>query len=61
MTRDFDTEVLLLENIANGLPSDSTGTIRLFTEKPPCASCGGVIDQFRLAYPGIKLQIVTGR
>ena len=60
MTRDFDTEVLLLESLAAGLPDDATGSLRLFTEKAPCTSCGGAIEQFRAAYPGVDLQVVIG-
>jgi hypothetical protein len=61
MTRDFDTEVLLLEEIATRLRPDSVGTIRLFTEKMPCRSCGSVIEQFQTAFPGVDLQILTGQ
>ncbi len=64
MTRKYDTEVKILEDVASDLDRDSTGLINLFTEKEPCPSCGGkggVIDQFRKMFPNIKLNVTDGR
>jgi len=60
MTRDFDTEILILENAASRMSPDSTGVLYLYTERAPCRSCAGVIDQFRDAFPGVRLEVSTG-
>ena len=53
--RGFDSEAIILENLAQRLSPDSAGTIRLFTERAPCKSCRGVIEQFQERFPKIKL------
>lgn len=59
MTRAFDSEVKILEDIAKDLPANAKGTIALYTERKPCArSCREVIQQFKARFPGIKV-IVT--
>jgi len=60
MSRANDTEVKLLEDIAAGLSPDSRGVIHLFTERPPCFSCRGVIDQFRQAFPNVEVIVTNG-
>jgi hypothetical protein len=60
MPRGYDTEVKILENYAQGLPLDATGTINLYTQRAPCFSCQGVIQQFQNRYPGISLVITSG-
>src|SRR5690606_21911133 len=35
-SRDYDSEVLLLEHVAKDLSPDSTGTLRLYSERRPC-------------------------
>jgi hypothetical protein len=60
MTRAYDSEVKILEDVANGLPSDARGTISLYTERAPCNSCQGVIQQFQERFPGIKVIITHG-
>jgi hypothetical protein len=60
MTRDYDSEVKLLEDVAKDLPSDARGTISLYTERAPCNSCEGVIQQFRDRFPGINLIVTHG-
>jgi The BURPS668_1122 family of deaminases len=59
MTRAYDTEVKILEDIAKDLPKDAKGTINLYTEKSPCFSCKGVIEQFKQQFPNIELNITT--
>jgi hypothetical protein len=56
----WDSEVKILEDIARGLPRDARGTINLFTERPPCPSCRGVIDQFREMFPHITVNVTHG-
>ena len=60
INRSTDTEAKILNNIANQLGNNSNakGSITLFTEREPCASCAINIDQFRKKYPNIDLNIV---
>jgi RHS repeat-associated protein len=67
-TRGFDAEQKILENIAQGLPLNSTGTVNLYISpgasvdpaEPICPSCQGVISQFQQRFPGITLNYTTG-
>ncbi len=59
MTRAYDTEVKILEEIAKDLPNDAKGVINLYTERSPCFSCKAVIEQFKELYPNIELNITT--
>jgi hypothetical protein len=61
MTRAFDSEVKILEDIAKDLPPDANGTISLYTERPPCLSCQSVIQQFQQRFPGINLNVTHGQ
>lgn len=61
MTRAFDSEVKILEEVAKDLPANAKGTISLYTERAPCLSCQGVIQQFQSRFPGIKLNITYGQ
>jgi hypothetical protein len=58
--RKFDSEVILLEHIANTLPDFASGRIRLFSEFPICPSCNGVVEQFRRMFPNIELIVTSG-
>jgi hypothetical protein len=60
MTRAYDSEVKILEDVAKGLPSDARGAISLYTERAPCNSCQGVIEQFQEHFPWIKVTITHG-
>ncbi|EEM08270.1 hypothetical protein COM13_09615 [Bacillus pseudomycoides] len=55
----FDTKAKLLENIAGKLGDnyDVKGSIDLYTQLSPCASCRGVISQFMDRYPNIKINL----
>jgi len=60
--RCMDTEVKILEEIA-ALLGDTrgvSGTIRIFTERPCCASCQWVIAQFRARYANINVIVAQG-
>jgi hypothetical protein len=59
-TRAEDTERKLLEHLADRLPPNATGTIRLYTERSACRSCAGVIQQFEKRFPGIKVIVSFG-
>lgn len=58
--RALDSERKILENIAAGLDMNSTGSIKLFTERPPCASCQGVVSQFEVLFPNISVDVTSG-
>ena len=58
--RDLDSEVFVLENIAQRLNPNSKGTIRLLSERAVCNSCEGVIKQFKEKFPNVKLVIRAG-
>ena len=58
--RNIDTEYKILTEIAEKLGSstNTTGKIRLFTERPPCSSCSKVIEAFSKKYPKIDIEII---
>lgn len=58
--RKFDSEVILLENIANSIPTSSVGRLRLFSEGPICGNCQNVIKQFEKLFPGIEVITSSG-
>ena len=58
--REVDTEVKILEKILRQTIEESVGTIRLFSQRPVCDSCGNVIKQFRKLRPNIKTTVVEG-
>jgi hypothetical protein len=61
MTRAFDSEVKILEDIARNLPANAKGTISLYTERVACFSCREVIQQFQAKFPNIKVIITHGQ
>ena len=56
-SRAFDSEVKIFEKVAEGLSPNASGVIRLFSERPPCPSCVGVIEQFQRKFPNIRIVI----
>lgn len=42
-SRPFDSETKVIETYRRMFNSDSTGTIYLYSERPVCRSCRGVI------------------
>ena len=58
--RDVDTEFKILNDIAKALGDNTSasGTIKLFTELPPCSSCSSVIAQFIEKYPNIIIEVI---
>ena len=55
--RAFDSEVKILEDIANRYQNNPnvSGKIYLFSERPFCPSCKGVVEQFEAMFPNIKV------
>lgn len=58
--RSGDSEVKILSNLAQQLGSNNkaSGTVIIFTERPPCASCLNVAEQFKNRYPNIQIDIL---
>ncbi|MBR4189850.1 MAG: hypothetical protein IKQ55_13745 [Kiritimatiellae bacterium] len=57
--RDQDTEFKILEALTARLPDrQAAGTVVLFTDLPPCASCRLVIGAFLDRYPNIRLEVL---
>ena len=59
--REVDTEVKILEKILHQTTEESVGTIRLFSQRPVCDSCGNVIEQFRKLRRNIKITVAEGK
>ncbi|MCP3935319.1 MAG: hypothetical protein GY708_08100 [Actinomycetia bacterium] len=60
---DLDSEYKILEEIANRIGPASetvTGAVRLYTERPACDSCLGVLMQFSERYPNIVVAVFQG-
>ena len=57
--RDTDSEAKILNNIALQLGENksATGSIKLFTERAPCASCSNTIQSFKQMFPNIDIEI----
>ncbi|RKP44956.1 hemagglutinin repeat-containing protein [Trinickia fusca] len=60
LNRSVDSEAKILNNVAAQLGDNTSvsGTINLFTERAPCASCSNVIQQFQEKYPNIKINVM---
>ena len=61
--RTNEAEHKILEEFATKYASrakDVRGTIRIFSELPPCPSCTDIFRQFREMFPNVKLEVVGG-
>ncbi|MDN0117883.1 deaminase domain-containing protein [Yersinia frederiksenii] len=58
--RNTDSEYKILDNLADQLGNNTSvkGTVTIFTERPACGSCLGVVEQFQQKYPGIKINVL---
>lgn len=58
--RNTDSEYKILDNLADRLGNNvsAKGIVTIFTERPACGSCLGVIEQFQQKYPGIEVNIL---
>jgi hypothetical protein len=58
-SRAYDSEYKLLEELASRYAQTPAiaGQVNLLTERPPCASCSFVIEQFRQSFPNISLTV----
>ncbi|WP_295912000.1 hemagglutinin repeat-containing protein [uncultured Xanthomonas sp.] len=61
--RGADTEYKILDNIADQLRGNTAakGTVTIFTEKAACASCLGVIEQFKEKFPNITVNVLDNK
>ncbi len=65
--RNTDSEFKMLNDLASKLGGvagekfpDITGTLKVVSENPYCASCRGIIQQFNEMFPNIKLILIDG-
>ncbi|QUY51139.1 hypothetical protein JK621_19960 [Serratia plymuthica] len=60
IARNTDSEYKILDNLADKLGKNvaAKGSVTIFTERPACESCLGVIEQFQHKYPGIKVDVL---
>jgi hypothetical protein len=65
--RYYDTEYTILNRIAqdlgaqkNSVYTDVRGMIILFSDRPVCASCNSVIEQFQRMFPNVRVNILSG-
>ena len=57
--RDVDTEFKILEDLASRLPRrKAAGSVVLYTDLYPCASCWNVIMQFMARYPQVEMLVL---
>ena len=58
--RAQDTEFKILEALTGRLGENpgASGTVALYTDLPPCASCQRVIEEFRKRYPRIRITVL---
>lgn len=60
VARNIDSEYKILDNLADRLGKNysAKGSVTIFTEKPACESCLGVVKQFESRYPGVKIDVL---
>ncbi|WP_318345421.1 deaminase domain-containing protein [Flagellimonas baculiformis] len=65
--RNTDSEYKMLNKLADDLGgvkgktySDVTGTLKIVSENPYCASCQGIIQQFSEMFPNIEIILIDG-
>ncbi|WBU51729.1 deaminase domain-containing protein [Kosakonia pseudosacchari] len=59
--RNTDSEYKILDNLADQLGSQTSakGTVTIFTERPACGSCLGVVEQFQKNIQALRLMYWT--
>lgn len=58
--RGNDSELRIFEELIKRLSPGARGTIKLFSQLPPCSSCAGVIEQFSAMFPDILIVVTSG-
>lgn len=58
--RNTDSEYKILDNLSDKLAGNTNikGTVTIFTERPACGSCLGVVEQFQQKYPGVNIGVI---
>ncbi|KAF0863509.1 hypothetical protein PLD_22910 [Pseudomonas sp. LD120] len=58
--RAGDSEAKILDGLAQKLGNNfnAKGTVTIFTERPACSSCLGVVEQFKVKYPNIRIDVL---
>ena len=57
----FDSERVILERMASVLPRNSSGIVRIFTERAQCSSCREAARQFERLFDGkVRVQFTQG-
>ncbi|QAX84764.1 filamentous hemagglutinin [Pseudomonas sp. DTU12.3] len=59
--RTMDSEYKILSNLADKLTPSSQGVVNIYSELPICVSCSGVISQFQQRFPGVIVNVETGK
>lgn len=61
--RSGDSEAKILEALAQKLGDNysAKGSVTIFTERPACSSCLGVVEQFKARYPNIKVDVLDNK
>lgn len=54
----LDAEVKILDDMANGLDSGSSGMVTLFVDRAVCSNCGAAILEIRRFFPKIDLIVI---
>lgn len=58
--RAGESEAKILDGLAQKLGNNfnAKGTVTIFTERPACSSCLGVVEQFKVKYPNIRIDVL---
>lgn len=59
--RTMDSEYKILSSLADKLTPSSQGVVNIYSELPVCVSCSGVISQFQQRFPGVIVNVKTGK
>ena len=49
-----------LQGVSGEVIEDVTGSLKIVSENPYCASCQGVIQQFSDMFPNIEITLIDG-
>jgi hypothetical protein len=53
----FHSEIKILESAGREIGPEEEAVLEIFSERPPCSSCNGVIERFHDLYPNVQLRI----
>jgi filamentous hemagglutinin len=63
MPRSGDSEAKILDRLAQLLGDrySASGVVTIFTERPACSSCLGVVEQFKNRYSNIRVDVLDNK